>query len=321
MPIRGEKAPGDTTPLRRFLNALPRPLRRQKLLLALSRFGLVDSVQYLGFNEGGRAWVDLRDAESRASYLSQSFWPEFHPIVAAFLGGGGALFDVGANFGLVTFGVVPLIAGRGVDFHLFEANPRIIPILERSAALWPGERIVVQHGCVTDRPGVSRLTLPSHAWGQAFIGESGEPIPNLVLDDYISERRIERIAFLKMDIEGWEPNALKGAERALAAGVVEAGFIEVSPELLRRAGSTAEALLGSLRGLGFDAYLCGLWEAPVPDGLAWTRVPVHGMPLLFASATPLPASFAAGRAGDVLILHRSTPLSVVVREAVAAEQG
>lgn len=313
MSLRREKATGGTPPLRRFLNALPRSLRRQKLLSALSRSGLVDPVQYLDFNEGARAWVDLRDAESRASYLSQSFWPEFHPIVAAFLGRGGAFFDVGANFGLVTFGVVPRVRGLGVDFHLFEANPRIVPLLERSAGLWTGERISVQHGCVTDRPGVSRLTLPGSAWGQAFIGESGEPVPNLVLDDYIADRRIERVAFMKMDVEGWEPYALQGAERALAAGKIEAGFIEVAPQQLRRAGATAEELLGRLQDLGFDLYFCGMWDYPDPHGLKWTRVPINGVSLRFAAASPLPSSYVAG---DVLVLHRSTPLSAAVREAV-----
>ncbi|HEY6321725.1 MAG TPA: hypothetical protein VJA16_09230 [Thermoanaerobaculia bacterium] len=105
--------------LRRFLDALPRQLRRQRVLIALRRLGLIDAVQLLEFNGNGRAWVDLRDAECRASYLSRDFWPEFHPIVAAFLRGGGDLFDVGAHFGLVTFGVVPMASASGVRFHLF----------------------------------------------------------------------------------------------------------------------------------------------------------------------------------------------------------
>ncbi len=301
--------------LRRLLDALPRRLRRQKLLMALYRAGLVQPVQCLDFNQGARAWVDLRDAESRACYISRSFWPEFHPMVAAFLQRGGDLFDVGANFGLVTFGVVPLVQGLGVGFHLFEANPHIVPLLERSAGLWPDERIRAIHCCVTDRPGTSRLTLPDSSWGHAFIGSDGEAAPNLVLDDYIAERRIERIAFMKVDVNGLEPLVMRGAARALAAGTVEAAFVEVAPDSLAVAGVSPAELVAMLRGFGFDAYFCALWERPDPHGSTWARVPVNGTVLRFAGAWPLPPTYVQG---DVMFVHRTTPLAATLRNAVGA---
>lgn len=300
--------------LRRFLDVLPRPLRRQKLLVALWGSHLVDPVQLLEFNGGARAWVDLRDAESRASYLSRSFWPEFPPMVAAFLGGGGDLFDVGANFGLVTFGVLPLVEGRGIGCHLFEANPRIVPLLERSAALWPRERISVIRCCVSDSAGASRLAVTSTAWGQAVIAAEGVEVPNLVLDDYIADRRIERIAFLKMDVNGWEPHALRGAARALAAGRIEAAFVEVVPAALAEGGASAAELLAMMRDLGFDAYFCALWDTPDPFGLAWVRVPIHGTRLRFARAAPLPPAYVQG---DVLFVHRAAPYAEDIRRALA----
>jgi FkbM family methyltransferase len=304
--------------LRRFLNILPPPLRRQKLLSALWRLGLVAPVQPVEFNGDARAWVDLRDAESRAVYLSQSFWPEFPSMVAAFLRGGGNLLDVGANFGLVTFGTVPLVQGSGIRFHLFEANEQIIPVLERSAREWPGERFHINHCCVSDEPGVSHHQLPDASWGHGRISDHGTPVANLRLDDYIAERGIDRISFLKMDVEGWELHALRGARQALAAGTVEAGFIEVEPGALRRAGSEPRDLLDLLESLGFDLYFASLWETDDPHGLRWTRVPVHGTSLRFAPAVPLPATFVQG---DVLVLHRSTELAAAVRSATRRETG
>ena len=64
-----------------MLRVLPAGLRRQKLLTMLYRLRLVSPVQALRFNGNAKAWVDLRDAESRATYLAQSFWPEFPPMV------------------------------------------------------------------------------------------------------------------------------------------------------------------------------------------------------------------------------------------------
>jgi FkbM family methyltransferase len=307
--------PGDPSVprLRRFLDLLPRTLRRQKLLKALYRLRFISPAQPLGFNGNARAWVDLRDAESRASYLAQAFWPEFHPIVAAFLRSGGDLFDVGSNFGLVTFGVAPLVRGLGTGFHLFEANPRIIPLLHRSASLWPGESFSIHHCCVSDRPGVSHLRMPDDSWGHALITDTGDPVPNLVLDDYIEARQIERIAFLKMDVEGWEPHALQGARRALTSGKVAAAFVEVAPDSLRRTGTSAADLLHLLEGFGFDLYFCAMWDSPDPHGSRWVRVAVNGTSLRFAVASPLPATFALG---DVLAVHRSNPLALTLRDAM-----
>lgn len=304
-----ERPPG----LRRFLDALPRPLRRQKLLSALWRAGIVSPIQSVDFNGNARAWVDLRDAESRAVYLAQSFWPEFPPMVAAFLRDGGDFFDVGANFGLVTFGTVPLVQGSGTRFHLFEANPHLVPILERSAREWPGESFSIVHCCVSDEPGISHHLLPDEAWGHGLISDHGTPVTNLRLDDYIAERRIERIPFLKLDVEGWEIHALEGARQAFSSGKVEAAFVEVAPESLRRTGATARDLLDLLASLGFDLYFASLRDAEDPHGLRWARVPVHGTSLRFASALPLPATFVQG---DVLVLHRSTALAAAVRSAV-----
>lgn len=298
--------------LRTLINHLPQFLRRQKLLMALYKSRVIDPVQCLRFNGDARAYVDLRDAESRANYLSQSFWPEFHPMVAAFLRNGGEMFDVGANFGLVTFGVVPLIQGHSVGFHLFEANPNIAPLLNRSARLWPDERFTVNHCCVSDHAGTSNLTLPDKHWGHAFIEESGGDIPNLVLDEYVESRGIKRITFMKMDVEGSEMRALRGMRRSLASGLVSAAFIEVDRESLKRAGSSADELLALLSHLGFDLYFSSLWDKPDSFELKWTRADVNGTSLRFAPAYPLPSAYTSG---DVMAIHRSTALSKELRRA------
>jgi FkbM family methyltransferase len=233
-------------------------------------------------------------------------------MVAAFLRGGGDLFDVGAHFGLVTFGTVPLTQGLGTNFHLFEANPRIIPLLERSAREWPGEKFSIRHCCVTDEPGVSHHLLPDDSWGHGLIADHGDRVPNLLLDDYIAEQGVDRISFLKLDVEGWELHALSGARKALASGKVEAGFIELAPEALHRAGASAGDLLDMLTAAGFDSYFAGMWDSEDPHGLKWARVPINGTSLRFARATPLPATFVQG---DVLVIHRSTSIASTIRSA------
>ncbi len=138
-----------------LLPRLPRPLRRQRLVRALLTLAPGQAVQPTVFDYGARAYVDLRDSTSRGIFLHHSFWPEFAQIVAAFMHRGGVMFDVGANLGLCSFGVATLLPSVRTEFHLFEANPALLPVLRRSIDLQQHGEFKVVHGCVTDHPGTS----------------------------------------------------------------------------------------------------------------------------------------------------------------------
>jgi FkbM family methyltransferase len=71
----------------------------------------------------------------------------------------------------------------------------------------------------------------------------------LSLDHALGERPID---VLKLDIEGGEVEALRGMRRTLAASPDVSVFVECNPRALRRAGSSARALLDELRRTGLD---------------------------------------------------------------------
>lgn len=223
------------------------------------------------------------------------------------------MFDVGANFGLVSFGAVSRVRGSEVGFHLFEANPGLVPVLQRSARLWADEKIVINHCCASDVAGTSCWTLTGESWGTGHIAANGISVPNLRLDDYITERGIRKISFMKMDIEGSEVKALRGCQVASGEGRIEAGLIEIVPEHLRRNGESEESLMSLLRELGFGLFFCTHWDHPDPYGLRWVRVPIAGTSLRFAKAEPLPAGFSKG---DLLVIHESSPHWAILQDAL-----
>jgi FkbM family methyltransferase len=306
--------------LMQLLPRLPRPVQRQKLVRAFLALAPGEAVQEMTFDFGARACVDLRDPASRYLFLHRSFWPEFAQLVAAFMRRGGVMFDVGANFGLCSFGVVPLVPSVQVSFHLFEANPAIIPVLRRSTALQPYGQFEIIHGCVTDHPGTSPFFFPLTDWANGMVGDTsvpasmgriGTPVPNVVLDDHMAKHGIETVTFLKMDIEGWEAFGLRGAEHALAEGRIETLFVEIIESTLARAGFTPNDILVMMERWGFDAYFCRLWNSPQSDYQhAWFFAPVNGTQVQFAR---VPKSMPDDFHGDVLFVHRDAAIAAQIR--------
>ena len=213
--------------------------------------------QWIEFNENAKAYVDLRDPEARNVFLMRSFEPDFCKLALAILWEGGVMFDCGANFGLCTFALAPFFRSGRVSSYLFEANPGLISYLGKSKTLFPSVRIEIVEGCVSDQPGASRIAVNSLFTGQSHVDLDGAlEQQNVVLDDYLANKGIERVTFLKIDLEGQELNALRGLSRTLGRGGIEVIYFEARSELLRRYGVTPEEITDFLRKSNFRIFYC-----------------------------------------------------------------
>jgi FkbM family methyltransferase len=212
--------------------------------------------QWIEFNERAKAFVDLRDPEVRNVFLKRSFEPDYIALASAILSEGGVSFDCGANFGLCTFGLIPSLDLGHLSFHLFEANPKLIRYLEKSKSLFPSAAVQVVEGCISDRPGTSRFQFDSQYTRHSHVDADGASTQeNIVLDDYLERHGIDKVTFLKMDLEGQELSALRGLSKAFGRGAVEVIYFEVRSELLQRYDVLPERIL---HFLGSDATLVHL---------------------------------------------------------------
>lgn len=111
--------------------------------------------------------------------------------------------------------------------YTFEFAPENLKILERNVQLNEGlsRRVEVVRRALWDSSG---QTLPYNASGpgtslapRRFAAadggceERGPQVSTAAIDDFVRERNLPRIDFIKMDIEGSELNALRGAEGTL----------------------------------------------------------------------------------------------------------
>jgi FkbM family methyltransferase len=237
----------------------PAPLLFRRHLLVHCLLGVFPKShdQWIEFNERAKAYVDLRDPEVRKVFLKRSFEPDYIKLASAILAGGGIFFDCGANFGLCTFGLIPSLDLGHLSFHLFEANPNLIRYLEKSRSLFPSVNIQIVEGCIRDRPGTSRFQFDALHTGHSHVDADGTSAQeNIVLDDYLERQGIDKVTFLKMDLEGQELNGLRGLSKAFSRGSVEVIYFEVRSEMLQRYDVLPGQILHFLYENGFRVFYC-----------------------------------------------------------------
>jgi len=130
---------------------------------------------------------------------------------------GGVVFDIGANVGFYTLIASQLVGPAGRVFA-FEPLPRNLRYLKAHLALNRISNVAVLENAVWDRSEVVRFDT-NCAPSMARVSESGRlEVPAVALDDFVRGLASSLPDVIKMDIEGGELQALKGATAVLCQG-------------------------------------------------------------------------------------------------------
>lgn len=186
----------------------------------------------------GRFGYELRRAPGGEPYHRDEFADQ-----ARLLGGAAkVVLDVGANVGHSVVTYRQLFPGATI--HAFEPGAEALKELRRRAGVLPDVQIhdlavgdadttAVLH---THKGNFNNSLLPSAAdaarhapedlkWAFESAGE--QPVRTARVDTFCRERNIERVSVLKLDIQGYEAAALRGAAEMLAAGRIDLVYTEV----------------------------------------------------------------------------------------------
>jgi FkbM family methyltransferase len=151
-------------------------------------------------------------------------------------------------------------AGRVYAFEPLDANADLLErsIVENAFA----ERLLFRRAAVGAAPGIATLTFPLETLnsGGAYLlrdgtdpltGNQRKDVPVVALDALDMRRPVRLI---KMDVEGAEPQVIRGATRLLTEDRPLI-LAELHPIQLQRAsGTTADEFLGQLGALGYRAH-------------------------------------------------------------------
>jgi FkbM family methyltransferase len=131
--------------------------------------------------------------------IGGGFEPEFDHICNDFVRDDYVCVDLGANIGMKSL-LLPQYLPDGCVVAI-EAAPKIAALLEQNIARSGRRNIKIVKTAIGDRDGSVRFKEAS-AYGH--ISSDGEEVPVRKLDSVVAELRLERLDFVKIDVEGYE---------------------------------------------------------------------------------------------------------------------
>jgi FkbM family methyltransferase len=255
------------------LALLPRNRARQLMLRWQTRSfageGLVEA------GESGHRfsiYVDPANGPIDATIYAKRRWGAgVGATLARILPAGGTFVDVGANIGYFSLLAARILGGEG-KVIAFEPIPRLIEQASRSAGASEVRTIRFVGAACGAQGGMATIAIDRHDIGTSSLAvtrPSTEAIEVEVvtLDDALRDE--PRVDAIKIDVEGWELDVLRGATAVLRrhAPVL---IVEYSPTLYERiAPGTSEQLLRFLEEHGYQLSLPS--GVVVTDPRAFTR--------------------------------------------------
>jgi len=140
------------------------------------------------------------------------------------------LFDVGANKGDYSNHVMQRVtAGKKMSIHIFEPSSVHANALKKlfNGSVYPGHQFFINQAALCHTESFAYLYADSEGSDlgslinlknaiRPFDENKKEKVETLTIDGYMARHDIERIDFIKIDVEGGEFNVLSGASKAIS---------------------------------------------------------------------------------------------------------
>lgn len=257
MPPSGPPSQREALPMNRALRTgrLLMRVRPAPLAALLKRLLRVQRLETA--TPEGTFWVDPASYQGLRILETGVYEPEMLATLRRFLRPGDTFADVGANEGYFSVVASRLVGPRGRVFAV-EPQDRLRPVLERNFALNAAANVTLLAAAVSDAAGEARMHLTpgmnnsaSSLMQPTKYPLARQTVRTATLASLFAEAGIERCRLLKLDIEGWEYEAVLGSRALFAEGRVDAFALELHPHLLEARGLDAGEITRFLDACGY----------------------------------------------------------------------
>lgn len=191
---------------------------------------------------------------------------------------GDVCLDVGASLGTYTV-ILARLVGRGGRVHAIEPRPRSLRVLLLVRRLLTAGNVQVHPIALSDRADGEVIVTPRRrwllpvpgrtflkgslqagpegyypGWSQEFGGAAEREVVTRTLDGFAVENRLDRVDFVKIDVEGAELRVLLGAEATLTRHR-PAILCEIEDRHTRKYGHGADDVFAWLVSRGFHPHV------------------------------------------------------------------
>lgn len=138
------------------------------------------------------------------------------------------VWDIGANVGLYTKECVEAGARKVISF---EPAPGSLNVLRQVAAQFPG-RVVVMDVALSDAAGTSSFLAEADSVTNRLV-EAGADVGKVVQvrmcrgEDLLTERGVEAPSIIKIDVEGFEVEVIRGLGKVLESPTLNHVMVEI----------------------------------------------------------------------------------------------
>lgn len=170
---------------------------------------------------GGEVLAPLNDYIGRAAYYCGDLDPKVSWVCKRIVKRGDTVCDIGANIGIVTMLMSHLVGDLGSVFS-FEPNPACYNSLVAAVARNRITNVHPQQLALGSRNESRYLSIPTENAGAASLNETASrtvdrtiQVTVRTLDDFVTAYGIKSVRFMKIDVEGFESEVLRGGHQML----------------------------------------------------------------------------------------------------------
>ncbi len=212
--------------------------------------------QWMSIRPGIEMLIDSRDYISRPIVSGRGFEPLVCAFIREHLTLGAVFLDVGANAGLMSLLACDVIGSAG-RVIAFEPNPAVAELLRENVRHNHASNVQVVEAAVSDSAGILSLYVsPYDNTGKSSVSQENArskksvQVAAITLDSIVHQEALTRVDLIKIDVEGHEMSALKGARETLRV-FHPTVIVEIIPAQLAACGAESEQISSFFESLGF----------------------------------------------------------------------
>ncbi|HRP53615.1 MAG TPA: FkbM family methyltransferase [Fluviicola sp.] len=203
--------------------------------------------------KGVNLQLDIHDYVSH--YLYFQFLDQSHLKLMSLVKKDAVVLDIGTNYGTTILQFAQLVGEAGLCFG-FEPDPINFKICQENLRLNHFKNIQVENCGLGHVAGTFELVVDTasnrggNRIGIDSVGKETHQVSVVPLDDWIKDKNLTKVDLIKIDVEGYEMNVLKGAKEMLQK-FKPMLFIELDDSNLKLQGSSSKELVSFLTFLGY----------------------------------------------------------------------